>query len=255
VLSYRSVLPLSSNTLRYVAKLITAYRSQIRSRWRRLSASRQALLVLAYLHDNLPFTRLAASFTVGVATAWRYVQETIGLLAMRAPSLAEALRTATGSGWGLVLMDGTLIPIDRVADQAPYYSGKHRRHGMLLIVLAGPQGQLLWCSKAYGARTHELTAADETGLLWATSQHQLSVLADKGYQGAPGHVLTPYRAERGWPLPPQYKKANTAHAGARGPGERANATLKTWRVLHKYRSSPHRATALTQAILTLETRP
>ncbi|MFL6072958.1 MAG: transposase family protein, partial [Mycobacteriales bacterium] len=108
MLSYRSVLPLSSNTLRYVAKLITAYRSQIRSRWRRLSASRQAVLVLAYLHDNLPFTRLAASFTVGVATAWRYVQETIGLLAMRAPSLAEALRTATGSGWGLVLMDGTL---------------------------------------------------------------------------------------------------------------------------------------------------
>lgn len=155
MLSYRAVLPVSSQTLRYVAKLIRVYRAQIRSRWRRLSPYRQAVLVLAYLHDNLPFTRLAASFTVGLATAWRYVAETIGLLAMRAPGLAEALRTAAGRGWRVVLADATLIPIDRVADQAPYYSGKHRRHGMLILVLAGPQGQLLWCSKAYGARTHQ----------------------------------------------------------------------------------------------------
>jgi hypothetical protein len=28
------------------------------------------------------------------------------------------------------ILDGTLIPIDRVADQKPYYSGKHRRHGV-----------------------------------------------------------------------------------------------------------------------------
>lgn len=27
------------------------------------------------------------------------------------------------------ILEGTLIPIDRVADK-PYYSGKHRRHGM-----------------------------------------------------------------------------------------------------------------------------
>jgi hypothetical protein len=28
------------------------------------------------------------------------------------------------------ILDGTLIPIDRVADQKPYYCGKHRRHSV-----------------------------------------------------------------------------------------------------------------------------
>lgn len=29
-----------------------------------------------------------------------------------------------------VILDGTLLPIDRVAADTPYYSGKHKRHGM-----------------------------------------------------------------------------------------------------------------------------
>lgn len=35
------------------------------------------------------------------------------------------------------ILDGTLIPIDRVADQKPYYSGKHKRHGVNVQVIAG----------------------------------------------------------------------------------------------------------------------
>jgi hypothetical protein len=42
------------------------------------------------------------------------------------------------------ILDGTLIPIDRVADQKPYYSGKHHRHGVNVQVLADPAGRLLW---------------------------------------------------------------------------------------------------------------
>jgi hypothetical protein len=29
-----------------------------------------------------------------------------------------------------VILDGTLIPIDRVARDKPFYSGKHKKHGM-----------------------------------------------------------------------------------------------------------------------------
>ena len=36
--------------------------------------------------------------------------------------------------------DGTLIPVDRVAAGRPFYSGKHRRHGMSLQVIASPAG-------------------------------------------------------------------------------------------------------------------
>jgi len=47
------------------------------------------------------------------------------------------------------------------------------------------------------------------------------------------------------------KEVNTAHARMRGPGERANAELKNWKILRKIRSSPSRATTLVQAIQTL----
>jgi hypothetical protein len=31
-----------------------------------------------------------------------------------------------------VIIDGTLIPIDRIAADRPFYSGKHHMHGMNL---------------------------------------------------------------------------------------------------------------------------
>ncbi|KMS66699.1 transposase, partial [Streptomyces viridochromogenes] len=29
-----------------------------------------------------------------------------------------------------VILDGTLLPIDRIAADRPFYSGKHKKHGM-----------------------------------------------------------------------------------------------------------------------------
>lgn len=42
-----------------------------------------------------------------------------------------------------------------------------------------------------------------------------------------------------------------AHARQHGPGEQANAQLKSWEVLRKIRSCPQRATALVQAVIIL----
>jgi hypothetical protein len=51
------------------------------------------------------------------------------------------------------ILDGTLIPIDRVAGQKPYYySGMHRRHGVNVQVIADPAGQLIWASAAPARR-------------------------------------------------------------------------------------------------------
>jgi hypothetical protein len=44
---------------------------------------------------------------------------------------------------------------------------------------------------------------------------------------------------------------NTAHARQRGPGERANAEIKNWKILRKIRSSLSRATTLVKAVQTL----
>jgi hypothetical protein len=50
------------------------------------------------------------------------------------------------------------------------------------------------------------------------------------------------------------KDANRAHTQLRGPGERANAQLKTWRILRKLRCCPWRAGQLTKAIHVVQAR-
>ncbi len=67
------------------------------------------------------------------------MQEVIDVLAARAPSLAEAMKTARTKAF--VILDATLLPIDRVAADRPYYSGKHKRHGMSVQVLTDPFGR------------------------------------------------------------------------------------------------------------------
>jgi Transposase, Mutator family len=47
------------------------------------------------------------------------------------------------------------------------------------------------------------------------------------------------------------KQVTAAHARQRGPGERANAQLKSWTILRKIRSCPGRATALVKAVTVL----
>ena len=141
MLFYPAALPLSAQTLTYVAGVIRAHRKQIGSYWRKLNPGRQALLVLAYLRKGDTFAELAAGFGSGTATAWRYVTETVALLAACAPKPRRALTSARDAGHAYVVIDGTLIPIDRVAADRPFYSGKHRRHGMNLQVISAPDGE------------------------------------------------------------------------------------------------------------------
>src|SRR5215471_10448798 len=109
VLFYPAALPLSAQTLRYVAGVIRRHRKKIGSAWRKLNPGRQALLVLAYLRKGDTFAELAAGF--GIGTAWRYVTETTALLAARAQKLRQALTSAKKAGHAYVVIDGTLIPI------------------------------------------------------------------------------------------------------------------------------------------------
>jgi DDE superfamily endonuclease len=107
MLFYRAALPLSSRTLTYVSGIIRRHRSAAGSRWRKLNPGKQALLVLVYLRKGETFAGLAAGFRVGTATAWRYVNETVGLLAARAPKLRRAVPDAKRKGHAYVVVDGT----------------------------------------------------------------------------------------------------------------------------------------------------
>lgn len=151
MLSYPSAISLSSRTLNHVAELIRTHRAQLRSRWRRLDPGRQALLVLAHLRNGDTYQRLAAGFGIGLSTAWRYIHETVDLLAGAAADAHTAAARAARLAYAI--LDGTLIPIDRVAADRPYYSGKHKRHGLNVQILADPRGNLVWASPALESLT------------------------------------------------------------------------------------------------------
>jgi hypothetical protein len=177
------------------------------------------------------------------------VNETVALLAARAPKLRQAVHAAQKAGHAYVIVDGTLIPVDRVAKDRPSYSGKHKRHGMNLQVIASPDGNLLWVSGALPGSVHDKKAEWTWGVLDELEKAGLVTLADKGYQGTWAKV--PYKGKN---KPESQKEANRAHAKLRGPGERANAQLKTWHILRKLRCCPWRAGQLAKAIHVLQHR-
>jgi hypothetical protein len=179
VLAHAATIPLSTRSLAYLSGLLSAHRREIGSRWRRLTPGEQALLVLADLRSGDTYYRLAAGFRVGVATVYRYVREAVDLLAAASPDLTAAMRTAGAKAF--VILDGTLIPIDRIGGSKDrrYYSGKHKRHGVNVQVLAGPHGDLVWASPALPGSVHDLKAARTHGLIDALTRSAVATLADK----------------------------------------------------------------------------
>ena len=250
MLFYRAALPLSSRTLTFVSGMIRRHRVAIGSCWRKLNSGQQALLVLVYLRKGETFGELAAGFGVGTSTAWRYVNETVALLAARAPKLRKAVRGAKKAGYACVVADGTLIPAGRVAADRPSYSGKHKKHGMNLQVIASPHGDILWVSGALPGSVHDKKAEWIRGVLAGLEAAGLVTLAGKGYQGS-AYAKIPYKGKN---KPESRKEANKAHAKLRPPGERANAQLKTWKILSKLRCCPWRAGQLAKAIHALQVR-
>ncbi|MGW0393003.1 transposase family protein [Streptomyces sp. NPDC003042] len=246
MLVYPSSIDLSSRTLRHLTAQLAVRQWEIGTRWRRLPAGRQALLALAHLRCGDTYTQLAAGFGIGIATVYRYIREAIEVLTALAPTLAEVMETARTKAY--VILDGTLLPIDRIAADTPYYSGKHKRHGMNVQVLTDPFGRLLWASPALPGATHDLTAARSHGIVDALAAAGLKCWADKAYQGAGRHIRVPFRGRR---LKRWKRRHNSSHAKIRCVGEQAMAVLKGWRLLRKLRCSTNRITDIVKAVLVL----
>lgn len=260
MLSYPSGMNLSTRVLQLVADTLRRHRNEGGTRWRKLTAGRQALLVVAYLRKGETYNDLACGFQVGTSTVYRYVREAITLLAAMAPTLDQAIEVAQQKAF--VILDGTLLRIDRVGMGSGYdrafYSGKHKCHGVNVQVIADPAGRPVWISPALPGARHDMGAAREHGIIDALTQAEIRAVADTAYQGGGDAIRVPQRRRRLDPDTGRYrrlsalqKEVNAAHARQRGPGERVNAELKNWRILRKIRSCPSRASELVAAVQTL----
>ena len=138
------------------------------------------------------------------------------------------------------MVDGTLISIDRVAADRPFYSGKHRRHGMNLQVIVSPDENIV----------DDLTTARIWRIIRELAASGLVVLGDKGDLGE-DCIRVPYRVRN---KPSSQKDANWAHTRLRAPGERAKSPAED--VAHPAQAAllPWRAGQLARAIHVLQTR-
>ncbi|MET9527018.1 IS5 family transposase [Streptomyces coeruleorubidus] len=248
MLVYPAGADLSTSSLRFPATALAARRREQGTRWRRLPAGRQALLVLAHLRCGHTYAQLAAGFGVGTTTAYRYVAKAVDVLASFAPTLAEAVKAASAKAF--VILDGTLLPIDRIAADRPFHSGKQKKHGLNVQVIADPHGRLLWASPALPGAVHDIKAARTHGIIDALEGVGVDCWADKAYRGAGATARVPYRG-RWETLSTGQQAVNRSHAKIRALVEQVMATPKTWRLLRKLRCSTTRITSLVQAVLTL----
>jgi len=264
VISYRASLDVPRNTALRLSGWLAEHRRAVGTRRgrRALGCFAQAVLVLRWFRDRTDLAALARDAGVAVCTAYRYLHEGIRVLAAQAPDLDQALRTARARDLPFVLLDGTLIGTDRVAARTDrgndaWYSGKHKRHGANVQVLADPTGFPLWVSDARPGATHDLAAARELALpaLYPHAVRGLPVLADKGYTGAGIGVHVPTRnPASGQVLDPDTRTRNALLTGLRALGERANALLKTrWKALRHITLDPNRIGDIARAALVLTT--
>lgn len=81
----------------HVSWLIYARRRELRSRRRKLSGFKPALLTLAHLRKGALFAQAGAGFGVSEATAWRYVDETLADQAYQGAGAPPAPPTTTAN--------------------------------------------------------------------------------------------------------------------------------------------------------------
>ena len=257
-LVYQCALPLSRQTLAFVADQLRAHLKKIGSRWRKLPPGRIALIVLATLRHDHRLADMAGGNGVSASTISRWTWEIIGLLAARAPRLDRALAAIKKEGGEAVLLDGTLIPTRRRTGTAnrKNYNGKHKKHGLLFLALTDQAGNLIWISSARRGAASEIRAARHDHITGHLRTTGLGALADLGFTGLdPGPedpvIITGYKATATRKLTPAQRHANQALSAARAPVEHGFSDLKNWRILTRLRLSPAKATTVLRALLVL----
>ena len=257
-LVYQCALPLSRQTLTFVAGLLRAHLKKIGSRWRKLPPGKIALIVLATLRHDHRLADMAGGNGVSASTISRWTWEIIGLLAARAPRLDRALAAITRQGGDAVLLDGTLISTCRRSGTAnrSNYNGKHKKHGLLFLALTDQAGNLIWISSAHRGAASEITAARHDHIAGRLRTAGLGALADLGFTGLDPDpedpvIITGYKATRTRKTTPAQRQANQALSAARAPVEHGFSALKNWRSLTRLRINPSKATALLRALLVL----
>ena len=264
MITYRVILDVPFQLVIKVSNLLRRHREELGTRngTRALTCWQQAKFILAWFRDKPDLRRLGQGFGISQATAYRYKDEGIEVLAAKAPSLHEALEKAAEQGLPYVILDGTLISSDRCSDKKTsrkgaeidkWYSGKAHEHAGLVQGIISPSGIPLWVSDALPGSTHDITAARQQVLPglrpWLK---QVPALADSGYEGAGAGILVPVKKPAKGELDADTTTRNILLRGLRYQGERGFALMKErWAALRHVTVDPGQIGDIVKAALVL----
>lgn len=266
MIAYRATLDVPRELAHFVAKLLLAERRRRGTPRgsRALTCFWQAVVGLRWFRDRTAPDALARDHGISRATAYRYIDEVITVLAGQAPELAEALERAKDQGFPHVILDGKIIPSDRCKEPAisvkgevidVWYSGKAHTHGGNIQAVLAPDGFPLWVSPAEPGSVHDLTAARAHALpaLYQAAAAGLPALADPGYDGAGIGIYMPVKQPAdGRDLDINARTCNAIQRSLRCLGERGFALLTgRWRTLRHITASPSKIGDIARAALVL----
>jgi hypothetical protein len=160
VISYRATLDVPRELVQFTAKLLAAERRRrgTPAGSRALTCFWEAALALRWFRDRTSPGALARDHRISRATAYRYLDEVIEVLAAQAPDLHQALERGRYTGLSHVILDGKIIPCDRCKEPAVsvqgqvidlWYSGKARLRSpvsLALRILSSHLARRLWRS-------------------------------------------------------------------------------------------------------------
>jgi DDE superfamily endonuclease/Helix-turn-helix of DDE superfamily endonuclease len=268
VIAYPAMLDVLRELVQYLGRLLAAERQArgTRTGTRALTCFYQALMVLVWFRKGEDVALLGAGFGISRATAYRYRDEGVAVLAAQAQDLHKALRRVAADDWSYVILDGKRFDCDRLTETTisvkgemidAWYSGKHRDFGANIQAVMRPDGLPVCTSDALPVHLHDLTCAQDLGvtaaLNWAASELNLPTLADSGYEGAGPGIKTPNKHPAdGKPLAVANRTVNRLLRGLRWQGERGFALLVgRWKTLRHITTSPRRTSDVVSAALHL----
>jgi len=146
VLSYRVTLDVPFQLTVFVSRLLAGHRRELGTRngTRALTCWKQTVFALAWFRDRPDIRRLGQGFGISQATAYRYEDEAVEVLAAKAPTLREAQERAVEQGLPYLILDGTLIASDRCADKKTAVRRKKSTNGTPARRIAPPATSRDW---------------------------------------------------------------------------------------------------------------
>jgi DDE superfamily endonuclease len=249
VIAYRATLDVPRELGQFVAKLLLAERRRrgIPRGSRALSCFWQAVLGLRWFRDRTTPDALARDHGISRATAYRYLEEVIAVLAAEAPDLHQALERARAEGFSHVILDGKVIEADRCREKTVSVQGK-----LIDLWYSGKARQ-----SPLPRRQHP--GADRPGrvpalpALYQAAAAGLPTLADPGYHGAGIGIHIPVKQPAdGRDLDIDTRTRNAIQRSLRCLGERGFALLTgRWRTLRHITASPSKIGDIARAALVL----